>query len=87
MENSNLQRGIIPASVLEMADNLEWEDITVDDLAGFSIIGTEAAPGGSCITLYGVYALENSAPYLINIFKEYEDDAVDCFLFQRAAVR
>lgn len=72
----------IPAAVLEAFDNLNWEDVTAEALAGFTITGIDGG-GCECITLCGIYPFQGTTLYVFNI---YHDEESAYMKYQRAMV-
>lgn len=72
----------IPAAVLEAFDNLTWEDVTAEALAGFTVTGVDGA-GCECITLCGIYPLMGEQLYVFSI---YHDEESAFMKYQRAMV-
>ena len=70
----------IPAAVLETFDNLTWENVSIETLAGFVVQGVENGCGS--ITLYGTYPVLGIG-YVFNIFSDEENAYMQ---FQRAQI-
>ena len=85
MQNNKTAAGI-PAEVLDVFDNLNWEDVPAEALENFTITGIENAC--ECITLCGIYPMKSAQLYVISCilpgFLPDEDSAYT--KFQRAAV-
>lgn len=81
MQNNKTAAGI-PAEVLDVFDNLNWEDVPAEALENFTIIGIENAC--ECITLCGIYPMKSAQLYVISCLLPDEDSVYT--KFQRAQV-
>ena len=81
MQNNKTAAGI-PAEVLDVFDNLNWEDVPAEALENFTITGIESAC--ECITLCGIYPMKSAQLYVISCLLPDEGSAYT--KFQRAQV-
>lgn len=81
MQNNKTAAGI-PAEVLDVFDNLNWEDVPAETLKNFTITGIENAC--ECITLCGIYPMKSEQLYAISCLLPDEGSAYT--KFQRAQV-
>lgn len=81
MQNNKTAAGI-PAEVLDVFDNLNWEDAPAETLKNFTITGIENAC--ECITLCGIYPMKSEQLYVISCLLPDEGSAYT--KFQRAQV-